>query len=179
MHDCVVAAPSLQPSALTCPSHFHRPSPPHAALVAALAVYVLRHRRQRSVTASAACVAAGASAAGKAGWDKDVEAGSGGNSPPGGSAWGSLSSAPPPPGEASSVRDSAMGSQATASSGPSGDGSGHGTGSGSLQLSESAAGDTDVRRLPAGWATIDFGELELSTVLGEAGAGSRWQGRAA
>ena len=158
---------------MTCLSHLHRSSPPRAALVAVLAAYVLRRRRQRSVTASAASVAGDASAAGKAGWDKDVEAGSaGGNSPPGGSAWGSLSSAPPPPGEASSLRDSAMGSRATASSGPSGDGSGHGTGSGSLQLSESAAGDTDVRRLPAGWATIDFGELELSTVLGEEGQGA-------
>lgn len=64
-----------------------------------------------------------------------------------------------------------MGSRATASSNAGGEGSGHGQGSrdgsGVLGLSDGAAGDTDVRRLPGGWATIDFAELELSSVLGE------------
>ncbi len=160
-----------------------------AALVAVLAAYVLHRRRQRSVSSGAATTAADASAAGKLGWDKDVETGPGSNSPPGGSAWGSLGSAPPPSGEAASLRDSAMGSRATASSSPGGEGSGHGVGSvggsgaregsGATQLSEGAAGDTDVRRLPGGWATIDFSELELSTVLGEGDKRLQggWQGR--
>ncbi|PRW59651.1 nitrilase 2 isoform A [Chlorella sorokiniana] len=156
-----------------------------AALVAVLAAYALRRRRQRSVVSAAAAVSgtADTSASGKPGWGKDLEAGSGGNSPPGGSAWGSLGSAPPPPGEASSLRDSAMGSRATASTSPDGEGSGHGQGSanasasgaqegsGAVRLSDGAAGDTDVRRLPAGWATVDFGELELSTVLGQGSFG--------
>lgn len=157
-----------------CMPHFTRLP---AALAAVLAAYVLRRRRQRSVSAGAPSTAADTSAAGKLGWDKDVESGPGSNSPPGGSAWGSLGSAPPPAGEAASLRDSAMGSRATASSSPGGEGSGHGVGSargsgtregsGATQLSEGVAGDTDVRRLPGGWATIDFSELELSTVLGE------------
>lgn len=141
-----------------------------AALVAVLAAYVLRRRRQRSVDASAAAAgsaAADASGASKFGLGKDLEAGTGGSSSPaGGSAWGSLGSASQkPPSKSGSLRDSAMGSRATASSNAGGEGSGHG--SGTLGLSDGVAGDTDVRRLPGGWATIDFAELELSSVLGE------------
>lgn len=143
-------------SALLSPRH------PLAALVAVLAAYAMR-RRQRSVAAAAAGTAADCAAAGKDGWGKDLESGAGGDSA-GGSAWGSLSSRPPPGGGSAGLRDSAMASQATARTDSGGEGTHH-SGSGGT------AGDTDVRRLPAEWATIDFSELELSSVLVGFGVG--------